>query len=88
MGLRVAVSRFRFREGITSSMSVDCGDSSVLTEALLWANLERDERVLRMPVGDVAVMIFDVSWEILEVRILRIMRSSVCRDRRDLWLWA
>ena len=47
MGTRDVVSRFRFREGIASSMSVLCGESSVLINGLLRAKLEREDRVDR-----------------------------------------
>lgn len=69
MGVRGVASRFRFREGITSSMSNGSADSSFLTGPL-WANREREVRVLRRGERDLAFKSFEVSWEILEVRIL------------------
>ena len=61
IGVRDVVSRFRFREGTASSISVDCGESSVLIDALLEANLEREERVDRRELEDVALIILEVS---------------------------
>jgi len=78
MGTFGAVSRFRFREdeGMASSMSgvLSSPDSERLV-ALVCANLEMEVLVLRRAPGDVAFTIFEVSWEILEVRIL----ESLCR---------
>lgn len=75
MGIRGVDSRFRFREeGIISSMSVgsfrDSTGSSFLIEAS-WANREREDRVDRRVPEVVALRIFAVSCEILEVRIVR-----------------
>jgi len=70
-------SRFRFREGgTTSSISVvsreGSGDSSFFVEALPCANREREDRVLLRDVDEreVALIILEVSFEILEVLIL------------------
>lgn len=86
MGARDVVSRFRFREGTASSISVLCGVSSVLINGLLWANLEREDRVDRRELGDVALITLEVSCEILDVRIVKIW-SSIYKVRDKLgWL--
>lgn len=79
MGVRDVTSRFRFRDGTASSISVDCGESSVLIEALLlWANLERDVRVDRLveALDVVAFINLDVSCDIRDVRIVKMLGSS------------
>jgi hypothetical protein len=71
-GVRDVVSRFRFRDEPTSSISAGGWDSSILVEAELFVtNLETDERVDRL-VWDVALINWDVSCAILEVRIMRL----------------
>lgn len=74
VGSRV-VSRFRFREGITSSISRGSGESSssFLTGTVLCENRERDVRLLRRG-EDVALRSLEVSWEILEVRMVEVGR--------------
>lgn len=91
MGVRGVAVRLRLREeGTTSSISVgsweSSGDSSFLAE--LWANRERDERVFRVRVGEkgAELMILEVSWEILEVRIM-IDTSSMVFGRSEAAPW-
>ncbi len=62
------------------------GDSSLFVEVLPCANREREERVLIRDAdgGKVALMILEVSLEILEVLILPVGQGS-CTTRSKLW---
>lgn len=70
------VGRFRFREGITSSISNGSSESSFLTEPLC-ANREMEVRVLLRGESAVAFRSLEVSWEILEVRMLKVGHMQV-----------
>jgi hypothetical protein len=64
-----------------------------LIGALLWANRERDDRLLRRAGGDVALIILEVSCEILEVRMVRIgyldWNSGAAKEKQNAcWLLA
>ena len=62
MGVCEVASRFLFRDGTTSSISVDCGESRDLAEGLMLlpAYLDKEDRVDRV-LDDVALIIFEVS---------------------------
>lgn len=89
MGVLEVTSRFRFREGTASSMSVDCGESSIFFEVLLlWANLERDVRVDRLVevLEVVALINLVVSWDIRDVRIVKMLSLSCNAGEVSSWV--
>lgn len=76
IGVRGVGSRFRFREGATASSisAVSSGECSSWFEAFPCVNRDREGRVLLRADDEtvVALMIFEVSFEILEVLISKV----------------